>query len=82
MHGFDQWKELLDCAQDPGEIRGVFDEDCSPQELDERRTLQIAILNGLAFPDDQTASIWDRLRPTARSGMPTLSGFNRKADEL
>ncbi|MCV9964611.1 hypothetical protein OIU34_22225 [Pararhizobium sp. BT-229] len=82
MHGFDQWKDLLESAQEPGEIKGVFDEDCSPPELAERRRLQIAILISLEFPDDQTASIWDRLRPTARSGMPRLDGFRKTADRF
>ncbi|MNV93530.1 hypothetical protein D3C71_1882340 [compost metagenome] len=62
--------------------KGVFDEDCPPPELAERRGLQIAVLIGLEFPDDQTASIWDRLRPTNRSGMPRLDGFRKPADRF
>lgn len=81
LYGYDDWAALLRVATDPKTAKGKFDEDLEPAELNERHRLLASVICSHVQIEDYIADIVvDLLKPTARSGRPSLKRLAERVD--
>ena len=81
FYGYAGWKALLEAASDRKTTKGPDDEDCDPAELAERTKFQNLLLKEYFGLDDLQAEVaFDMLRPTGRTGKPSLKDMEREIE--
>lgn len=84
LSGFECWCELTAAAENPDMPKGVFDEDCSPDDLADRREMQTEVLVSHGFLDETVAAkVAEMIAVTGRSGSQSLRRLEEElsADE-
>ncbi len=77
-HGFASWSELIAYSMSANTPRGVFDEECDPEELEARRKSQSLIAGHFFDVSDHVLElIVTLLQPTSRSHKPSLRNLDR-----
>jgi tetratricopeptide (TPR) repeat protein len=78
LFGFDGWGMLEATVIGGSHGESDYDEDCAPDDLHLRRSVQVTIIQEeLDVPEDFAEVVWDLLRPTARSGKPSLRALDK-----
>lgn len=81
LHGFPDWELLNRSARDRKSRKGKFDEECSPEELEERVRAQTSVVqNFMHLPAYAAEALVEVLRPTSLSPDVALDGFQKALD--
>lgn len=81
LFGYGEWATMMRDATDTTKKKGKFDEDLEPAELNERLRLLASVICSHVDMEDYVADIVvDLLKPTARSGRPSLKRLGERID--
>lgn len=81
-HGFESWKSLERAVSKGDSSSGPADEDCSQEELLDRRMRQTMLLScHILAPTYVLDTIVGQLRPTAREGKPSLANLEELVNQ-